>query len=106
MYLVQSIYIKRLVSLSVCLSVCHVLFVPGGQTICLSPGDKHFYIERGQTLLLWVGGQIFFVGDGVAYDDVDEEMVVSKANIFVSEANIFVSEASKLSAGARIFRGP
>ena len=45
-----SIYIKRFVSQSVCLSVCHVLFVPGGQTICLSPGgqteeeggDKHF----------------------------------------------------------------
>ena len=33
----------------------------------------------------------FFVGGSGAYDDVDEEMVVS--------------EASKLSAGARIFRG-
>ena len=32
--------------------------------------------------------------------------LVSEANIFVSEANIFVSEASKLSPGARIFRGP
>ena len=41
-------------------------------------------------------GQTFFVG---AYDAVNEEMVVS-------EVNIFVSEASKLSAGARIFRGP
>ena len=33
-----AIYIKPFVSLS----VCHVLFVPGGQTICLSPLDKHF----------------------------------------------------------------
>ena len=33
------------------------------------------------------------------YGDVDEEKVVS-------EANILVSETSKLSAGARIFRGP
>ena len=42
---------------------------------------------------------VLVFGGGGAYDDVDEEM-------FVSEANIFVSEASKLSAGARIFRGP
>ena len=47
-------------------------------------GNKHFYLGRG--------GQTFFVGGGGAYDDVDEEMVVS--------------EARKLSAGARIFRGP
>ena len=33
-------------------------------------------------------------------------MDVSEANFLVSEANITVSEASKLSAGARIFRGP
>ena len=39
--------------------------------------------------------------------DVSEaNFLVSEANIFVSEVNIFVSEASKLSAGARIFRGP
>ena len=61
-------------------------------------GDKHFCINGG--------GQTFFVGGGGGYDDVDEEMDVSKANFLVSEANIFVSEASKLSAGARIFRGP
>ena len=46
-----------------------------------------------------MGGQTFFVGGSGAYDDDDEEMVVS-------EANIFVSEASKLSAGAKVFRGP
>ena len=46
------------------------------------------------------------LGGGGAYDDVVEEMDVSEANFLVSAANIFVSEASKLSAGARIFRGP
>ena len=52
------------------------------------------------------GGQTFFVGGSGAYDAVNEEMVVSEANYPVSEANIFVSKASKLSAGARILRGP
>ena len=61
-------------------------------------GDKHFCIERG--------GQTFFVGGGGRYDDVDKEIDVSEASFPVSEANIFVSEASKLSAGARIFKGP
>ena len=66
----------------------NVLFVPGGQTICLSPGgqtflthrrggDKHFYIE---------GGQKFFVGGSVGFDDVEEEIDVSEANICVSGA--------------------
>ena len=31
---------------------------------------------------------------------------MSKASFLVGEVNIFVSEESKLSAGARIFRGP
>ena len=50
---IQSIYIKRYVSACVGGWVSNVLFVPGGQTICLSPrgqtflthrrgGDKHF----------------------------------------------------------------
>ena len=39
------------------------------------------------------GGQTFYVGGGGAYDNVDEELVVSKANFHVSEA-------SKLYAGA------
>ena len=109
-------------------SVCHVLFVPRGQTICLSPGgqtflshrrggDKHFSHTGGDKhfCILWMGtnifasrggGQTFFVGGGSGYDDVDEEINVSEANIFVSEVNIFVSGASKLSAGTRIFRVP
>ena len=41
----------------------------------------------------------FYVGGGGGYDDVDEEMDLS-------EANIPASEASRLSAGARILRGP
>ena len=53
-----------------------------------------------------VGGKTFFLWRGGAYDYDDEEKVVSKPKFPVSEANIFVSEASKLSAGARIFRGP
>ena len=73
-------------------------------------GNKHFYIEGGgQTFLHFCikgGGQTFFVGGGGAYDDVDEEMDVSKGNFLVSEANIYMSKASKLSAGARISRGP
>ena len=40
----------------------------------------------------------FYVGGDGGYNDVKE--------MDVSEANISVSEASKLSAGARIFRGP
>ena len=47
-------------------------------------GDKHFYLG---------GVQTFFVGGG--FDDIDEE-------IDVSEANLFMSEASNLSAGARV----
>ena len=46
------------------------------------------------------GGQTFSVGSDGGNDDVDGE------EEDVSEANILVSEASKLSAGARIFRGP
>ena len=62
-----------------------------GTDIFTLRGDKHFCIKGGD--------KIFFVGGGGAYDDVDEEMDVR-------EADIFVSKASKLSAGARIFRGP
>ena len=50
------------------------------------------------TLRVW--GQTFHDKDVVANDDVDLE------EGDVSRANILVSEASKLSAGARIFRGP
>ena len=89
-------------------TVCHVLFVLGGQTICLSPGgqtflthrrggDKHFSHtgERGGDKHF---SHTFYVGGGGTYDDVVEELVVSGANFLVTEA-------SKLSAGARIFRG-
>ena len=137
-----SIYIKRFVSESVSESVCPLLFVPGGQTICLSPGGQTFFTHRwgggtnnfdiwrgGQTFFtqrggtnifatqggtnifatqgggtniftLRGGGQTFYVKDVGGDDDVDGE------EEDVSEANILVSEASKLSAGARIFRGP
>ena len=61
-------------------------------------GDKHFYIEGGGTKIFTWGGQTSYVGGVGGYDDVDEEMDVSKANILVREA-------SKLSTGARIFRG-
>ena len=42
--------------------------------------------------------ETFFVRDGSGDSDVDDAYVIG--------ANINVSEASKLSAGARIFRGP
>ena len=59
------------------------------------------FVPRGTNIFtLRGGGQTFSVKDVGGDDDVDwmEE--------HVSEANILVSEASKLSAGARIFRGP
>ena len=46
------------------------------------------------------GGQTFCVKDVGGDDDVDGE------EEDVSEANILVSVASKLSEGAKIFRGP
>ena len=58
---------------------------------CFSPGGQTFWGE---------GGQTFYVEDGEGDDDVNGE------EEDVSEANILVSEASKLSTGARIFRGP
>ena len=101
----------------VCVSVCPcvtLLFVPQGINIYHTQerGGKHFCIK-------W-GVQTFFVVGCGGYDDVDEEIDVSEAsflvseanvfaseaNFFVSEANILVSKASKLSIGARIFRGP
>ena len=88
--------------------MCYVLFVPRGQTICLSPRGQTFLTNRGgQTFLHHWGENILhkvvdehFVGIGGGDNDVDGE------EEDVSEANIFVSEASKLSAGARILRGP
>ena len=56
-------------------------------------GDKHFYTY---------GGGTFSVGSDGGNNDVDGE----EEEEDVSEANILVSEASKLSAGARILRGP
>ena len=53
----------------------------------------------GQTFLHKGGGQTFSVRRDGGNDDVDGEEDVSKANILVSKAN-------KLSAGARILRGP
>ena len=60
----------------------------------------------GQTFFTHRGGQTFFVGGGGCCDDADEEIDVSEVSFLVSVVNIFVSEASKLSTGARIFRGP
>ena len=64
-----------------------------GQTFFSPTGDKHFYT--------YGGGQTFSVGSDGGNVDVDDEEEVD-----VSEANSLVSEASKLSTGARIFRGP
>ena len=78
--------------------------VGGGQTNCLSPGDKHFLHTGGAggTNKLFVPwGQTFSVEDGG--DNYD---VYGEDERDVSEANIFASKASKLSAGARILRGP
>ena len=73
--------------------MCPLLFVPRGTNI--------FHTQvRGQTFLPHRGGQTFYVKDVGRDDDVDGE------EEDVSESNIPVSEASKLSAGARSFRGP
>ena len=63
-------------------------------------GGQTFVVHRRE------GGQTFYVGGSGGYDDVDGEMDISKPNFLVSEVNIFVRKASKLSPGARIFRGP
>ena len=54
--------------------------------------------EGGQTIL-HQGGHTFYVGGNGGYDDVDEKMDLSEANILVSKVN-------KVSAGAGICRGP
>ena len=98
------IYIYKALCQSVSLSVCLSPFVcPRGTNISYTQ-------ERGGTNISHTqeegGDQTFYVGGGGAYYNVDEKMGVSEANFLVSKANILVSEASKLSAGARIFRGP
>ena len=55
-------------------------------------GDKLFHTQRG--------GQTFL------HHFLLEAVAAMMMLINLSKANIFVSEASKLSAGARIFRGP
>ena len=74
-----------------------------GTNIFDTQGGTNIFATQGggQTFLHWEGGgQTFYVEDVGGDDDVDGE------EEDVSEANILVSEASKLSAGARIFRGP
>ena len=83
---IESASFQSVILLPFCLS-------PRGQTFLTHRGDKHFYTERG-------GGQTFYVRDVGGDDDVGGE------EEDVSEANILVSKASKLSAGARISRGP
>ena len=84
---------------------------PGGQTYLThrKGGDKHFLHTGGRgggaNIFTLRGEQTFYVGGDDAYDDVDEEMDLSEANFPASEENILVSEVSKLSAGARTFRG-
>ena len=60
---------------------------PGGQTILKHRrGGTNVFAskgEGGQTFLLW-GGKTFFVVGGGGYDDVDEEMDVSKGNFLAS----------------------
>ena len=65
-------------------------------------GTNIFHTQGGQTFL-HMGGTNIFVGGGGGGYDVDDHKEEEEN---VSKANIVVSEASKLSAGARIFRGP
>ena len=63
-------------------------------TFCLFPGTNIFHTQGGQISLHMGRTNIFVGGDGDGYD-VDGHKEEED-----------VSEASKLSAGARIFRGP
>ena len=84
-------------------------FVPWGTTISYTQerGGKHFlHTEEGRANISYIqerGGQTFlthrrgsgktcFVGGGGGFDDVDEEMDVSRANFLVREANMFVED--------------
>ena len=82
----------------VCLSVT-LLFVPGGQTICLSPGGQTFLTHRwgGQTNCLSPGDKHFLYMGGT---NIFLMMMIIVEN--VSGANIASSEARKPPAGARI----
>ena len=102
--------------------MCGVLFVPerqtflshrrgGGQTFLTHRRGglnfnfgrmvKHFSHTGGEHTFLHNGwGQTFHVVGGGGHDGVDVEK-----EMYVSKANFLVSKASKLSAGARIFRG-
>ena len=75
---VESIYIKRFVRPSVCPS----------RFVCPRGTNISYTQERGgQTFLTHRrGGQTFFVGGGGGFDDVEEEIDVSEANICVSGA--------------------
>ena len=86
-----------------CVCVCHILFVPQGTNISdTHGGGGQTFLHHGGTNILHKGrGQTFFVVSGGGDDDVDSEEEED-----VSEVNIFASEVSKLSAGARILRGP
>ena len=107
----------------VCVSI--TFFFPQGKNISQTQegvgthnihleGGKHFYIKRGganihklrrETNIFTqvVEANIYFGGSG-GYNDVDEEMHVSKENFLASKANIFVRKVLKLPAEARIFR--
>ena len=102
-------------------SVCPLLFVPGGQTICLSPGGQTFLTHRwggGQTNCLSPGDKHFSHTSGgggqtncLSPGDKHFLHTEGGTNIFlmmmitvgnVSGANILSSEARKPPAGARI----
>ena len=73
---------------------------------CLSEGvGCRQYVLNFKLFWIWSegGGQTFYVKDVGGDDDVDVE---EEEEEDVRKANILVSEASKLSAGARIFKGP
>ena len=76
------------------------LFVSGGQTNCLSPGDKIFYTQvgGGQTNCLSPGDKHFLHTEG----GTNIFLMMMKTVGNVSGANILSSEARKPPAGARI----
>ena len=109
----KSIYIKRYVCVFVCVS----------RFVC-PPGDKHFFHtgeggtnisctqEGGGTNIFHTqgGDKHFCLGGGDKHFMLEAlvamMMLMKRWMCNVSEANIPASEASKLSAGARILRGP
>ena len=85
-------------------NISHTLLVGGGQTICLSLGDKHFSHTgggEGQTICLYPGGQTICLSPGdkhfshTAWGGDKHFSIIMMMIKNVSEANILSTKARK-----------